>query len=550
MTVLLHPAVLAAGFAALAAGLYLLQRLRVRHREVEVVTTLFWREAVEERSVRVLKRRFRHPWAYLLLLAIAGFLWALVASPARTDADGTRHVVLLDGAAAMSRDGRFERAVAAATDLAAALPVNRREVRLVAGEVETVLAPGEPLPLLRARLDGRVPVAAPGGFSGALTALAAGADERTPVHAYLVGDAPVEREQLDHLPETVTIERVPIDGALAANRGIVEIGLADGDLGAWETVDVTFEVAPAEADVPADALAITLDDAPLGLPLERRGPGRFRLRDVPARGGVLTVRFVDAAYGGSIAFDDVASIALPNRPRITVRLDPSAPNALRSVLRLDPGLRLVDDSGGANAEVVIGAGDGADLQLVDDQAADAFTITMIDRDDGDDAMRVTAIIDELALRQIDADTLAEQAGREIRLTIDAGATRRVTMWSALLESPYDFRDSRAFPVFIARSVRWLAGRPALVPWARTDEPVPSREPLVVRPARVGAVPLADGRIVQASLLERAPGAGAKTDGPAVTAAEGRGLDLFGLLGLIIAALLAVEWVLYQRGRIP
>ena len=57
-------------------------------------------------------------------------------------------------------------------------------------------------------------------------------------------------------------------------------------------------------------------------------------------------------------------------------------------------------------------------------------------------------------------------------------------------------------------------------------------------------------MIQASLLERDPGGGALTSGDGVDAAEGRGLDLFGLLGLALLALIAFEWVLYQRGRIP
>ena len=59
------------GVAALAVGLFALQRLRVRHRPVEVETTLFWQQALEESRARVLTQRFRHPWAYALVLAIA-----------------------------------------------------------------------------------------------------------------------------------------------------------------------------------------------------------------------------------------------------------------------------------------------------------------------------------------------------------------------------------------------------------------------------------------------------------------------------------------------
>ena len=69
--------------AALAGALYLLQRLRVRHREVDVATTLFWHEAVHETRARVLVQRFRHPWAYALLLAISALLWSVVGAPER-----------------------------------------------------------------------------------------------------------------------------------------------------------------------------------------------------------------------------------------------------------------------------------------------------------------------------------------------------------------------------------------------------------------------------------------------------------------------------------
>ena len=71
----------AAGLIGLALLLFGLQWLRVRHRRVEVVTTLFWREAIEETRACVLWQRFRHPWAYLLSLLIVGLLWLAWAGP-------------------------------------------------------------------------------------------------------------------------------------------------------------------------------------------------------------------------------------------------------------------------------------------------------------------------------------------------------------------------------------------------------------------------------------------------------------------------------------
>jgi hypothetical protein len=543
----LSPLLLLAGIAGLALGLYLLQRLRVRHRELEVVTTLFWREAVEERRVWVFMRRFRHLAAYLLLLAIASILWLLVSGPTAESADGRRHVVLLDGAAAMSRDGRFEQAVTAAVDLAGRLPAARREVRLIAGDAETVLASGEPMPLLAERLAGREPVAAPGGLEAAVLEAAAAATDDSPVSVYLVGDAAVRMSVLDRLPDTVSVDRVPLDGTVSANRGIVTLGVSEAASGAWETVDVIIEVAPAPEEVPAEALSVTIDGNAMGRPLERVDPGRFLVRDVPAQGEVLSVHFVQAAFGGAIAHDDTASVTLPRRPRIATYLEAGVPESLRSVLALDPAVRLVGS--GDAAEVVIGTSADASLQLVDDAATATFTI-VVDDAEVDPVRLAETLVDDLAIRQIDAVALAEQAGREIRLDLEAGDARRIAVWQTLVEEQYDFRDTRAFPVFVARAVRWLAARPALVPWARAGEPLPMDGPIVERPARDGDRTLADGRVLRVSLLEREPGAGALTSGDEVEPAEGRGLDLFGLIGLLLAALLALEWVLYQRGRIP
>ena len=70
-----------AGIAAIAVGLWLLQRLRVRHREVEVLTTMFWKDALQETRARVFMRRFRHWRAWALLVLIASLLWVLMAQP-------------------------------------------------------------------------------------------------------------------------------------------------------------------------------------------------------------------------------------------------------------------------------------------------------------------------------------------------------------------------------------------------------------------------------------------------------------------------------------
>ena len=99
------------GLAAIAGVLYLLQRLRVRYREHVVVTTLFWKQAVEEARARVLVRRFKHLFAYLFVLLIAALLWLGFADPQRGDTGGAQHIVLLDGSAGMGRGDHFAKTI-------------------------------------------------------------------------------------------------------------------------------------------------------------------------------------------------------------------------------------------------------------------------------------------------------------------------------------------------------------------------------------------------------------------------------------------------------
>jgi len=96
------------GLAAIAALLVILQLLRVRYQREDVVTTMFWREAIEESRARVLLKRFRHPWAYLLVFAIAALLWLALAEPQRAASDQTDYVVLLDGSAVMATQAKSE----------------------------------------------------------------------------------------------------------------------------------------------------------------------------------------------------------------------------------------------------------------------------------------------------------------------------------------------------------------------------------------------------------------------------------------------------------
>ena len=77
-----------AGLAGLAAGLFVLQQLRTRYRDMTVVTTIFWKQVVDEAPVRKFREKFRHPLAYALILAIASLIWISFADPQFADSVG------------------------------------------------------------------------------------------------------------------------------------------------------------------------------------------------------------------------------------------------------------------------------------------------------------------------------------------------------------------------------------------------------------------------------------------------------------------------------
>ncbi len=205
------------GLAALAAALFALQRLRVRHQQVEVETTLFWRQAIEESRARVRTQRFRHPWSYALLLLISALLWLSFAGLKGEPADGRQHLVLVDGSAGMAHAGRFARAAEAAADYAAGLPADARTVVLCAARAETVLRPGEEALLLSRRLEAAAPAAAPSSIARTLLDhVRSRAPTATTV--CVVGDAQLLEAERVLLPSWVELRRLPVPPRAGTSR--------------------------------------------------------------------------------------------------------------------------------------------------------------------------------------------------------------------------------------------------------------------------------------------------------------------------------------------
>jgi hypothetical protein len=569
-----------AGLAGLAAALFALQQLRTRYRDVTVVTTLFWKQVVDEAPVRKFRERFRHPLAYALILAICALIWLAFADPhlARAD-DETFHVLVLDGSAGMAAGGRFAAAVGQMERYVSRVPADRRQVIWSGGELRPLLAPGEHELLLRKRLERMAPEAAPASVERLLRQLSAAPRGRKQTSVVVFGDAPVRQRVIDLLPATVTVARAAEAGRLQGNAGITSLGVTEAASGAWDRVDVlvTLQGTEDRAGAGVGDAQMTLDDRPISAQSIARTPAAdgltFAVRDLPAAGGVFTVRLTAT---DALSLDDRASLRLPSKPILKVQLSPSLDRALGPVLRADAGVTLVTTAPDVvvrrSGETVGGAAPALEFVRADAQTQ-AFLLTHPDSLESD-AVFADAVRD-IGLTQIDAMSLAREAGRPIEVSIAAGRQWRFSVWEDLLSEHYNFTRSRAFPLFVANSLRWLAGTPAWYPVVAAGAPLTAAsagdaarvidargraiDPLGAAfvPPSAGDLRLAGagaGRTLSVSLLDPDVTRGRRDTAMAIAALNpmdvGSGAGAATWLGVLALALLAFEWYLFQRGRLP
>jgi len=471
---LLPAAAVFAGLAVLAGALYVLQRLRVRHRDVVVPTTLFWRAAVQETRARVLTRRFRHPLAYVLLLLIASLLWLAFSEPVGSnDSNEQATVFLLDGSAGMAWRDRYERAQETLLEQVRRLPTGTAEVIFCGGWPRTLLRRGEHPILLEERLKSTKPEACPASLDRAAALLPK--DRATRI--VIVGDAPFDKGAV---PAKWEILRPGDARERPANQGVLALGVSEAASGAWDRVDIHV-------------------DAPAGISINLE-----QLRDVPALGQEVVVRLPG---GDAISLDDEARLVLPRRAKVRVKPTPE----LLAVLEADPGVELADD--------------GVAIELADGSF-----------------IAIEGPVDSLAtapgelLEFVDAERGADRPTLERRI----GSARRVLLGRELLTDRYNFTRTRAYPLFVARAVRWLAESDEFPAYVAAGEAMPDTD----------FTPPVAGRYETryASILDPL----VRTEAPRDRGIEGTGAggDIAGWLALLAFALLSVEWFLHRTGRVP
>ena len=577
------PLAVAGGLAALAAALYALQILRIRFRQQDVPTLLFWKEAVSEAPVRTFRQRFRHPWAYLLILTICSLLWLAIAEPEWRDDEGaTFYVLVLDGSAGMARPGRFEQALADLEDDLKRLPRDQRQVIWAGASAETLLNPGEHALLFPERLSGKVPEAVPATVERLLGQLASVRRDAASTRVRVYGEAPVSAAVLERLPAGLSVSRgssalSPEADNAGTNAGITALGVGQAASGNWAAVDVLFRIEGDSDALPsADDILVRVDERTLPASrLQTDADGStYRVANLPADGGLVSVTLPG---DDALALDNRAQLRLPTQQPIRVRLSDSLPPVLAAALNADSAIELVN----TDPDVVIrqrgetSAAGVPSLEFVEaEQQAEAFLLGYPETDSSPDAVALlNTAVQRIGLANIDASGLAEATERPVEVAMQPDSEWRFSVWQELLSEDYNFVQSRSFPLFVAQSVRWLAGVEKWYPYLAAGRPLPvsplgnapvfvDDEGAAIDTLGVDFVPGAAGPLQRASraeplevaLLDRAATLG-DFDG----ALEATGLEVLeGLLArhvvvwLLLLALcgLLLEWWLYRQGRMP
>jgi len=487
-------------------------------------------------------------------------LWLAAALP-RSDGDpGIEHLLVLDGSAAMLRGERFAEAALAVQQRASELPRASTRVVFAGSRPLTLLAPGEELALLRRRLEAVTPEAAPSTLADAVRAAAAVVAPGNRLVAELHGDGALDADWKQALPADFLVQRVsspPETLDLAAS--ITAFGISESASGRWDAVDLYLRVEGARS-----ALSMELDGTPLLAEQAASAVGvEYRVRDVVARGETWSARL----EGSAGSADASASRVLPARAPLRVALSPRVPASARAALTADSGVALVEE----RAEVVLRAsGEEFGLGLPalefvepsEEQAA--FTVRGPSSLGAED--EVLALFERLGLREVDAVTLAMVADRPIELRfVEDGAGRSLEVWDSLFSADFDFAQTRAFPLFLAAAVRWLAAAPALrsdlaagawmpaedAPLRAADGSFLDGAGAAFRLPRAGEWTDAHGRLVTAALLDPALLAAASSASYRDDAsARSSVTDPMPWIALLALGLLVSEWILFRRGRIP
>lgn len=566
----LSPLAIGIGLLAIAGALFLLQQLRIRYTELPVATTLFWAAAVREAPVRVLRQRFRHLLAYLLVLLICWLLWIGFGGPLFGDPRTAGfNILVIDGSAHAATADAFEQSKRQLLNDVGKYGRDSREVFLSGAQNVRILAAGEEKLVLERRLNEFEPVPGRSTIDELLRILPRNDNYPDQVNVVFYGRAPVSPEALERLPEGYSVSRRSEADADIANRGIVALGIGEAMSGDWDKVDVLFRILATEGlSIDVSNLVVRSGDRDVADDdIETLANNEFRVRDVIADGSTFEVRILEP---DDMEFDNVAQVSLPAKERIQVTVGDGVPDSITRALESDAGLEIVGSDG---VVAVLGSEDPEStvpyMRTVPLSAQDrAFVIGYTGDVDANEALHQS--VANLGLSQIDAVSLATDFGHEIGVKLEVGDIQHVSIWEDLVGDQFNFKDSMSFPLFISKAIRYLANQD---PWyaylAAGRQPIEQTSgsslastDLLAEYAvgasyvrnEAGALELEDGNALQVSLLDPSAALprgelGLTGSSLEITAAQSA-WGLVTWLILLALVLLGLEWYLYQRGLMP
>jgi hypothetical protein len=462
-----------AGALILALMLYLLQQLRSRYRLIYVSNTRFWRQAIQDAPVRTLRQKFRHLWAYLLSLLICWLLWLGFSHPQwRTTEKPAYAVLYLDGSAYTADDTAMKLLLdQVQTDLAL-LNQDQREVVWGGSYALTVLAAGEDAVLLKKRTEALTVAAIPAALTEFLRTTAQRFDAGNVVDVWIYGNAPLAEEQLNSLPAHLNVSRRFVLPISPLNQGITALGYGMAASGRADKVDVLVRAAARGSAMPEATELEFRIDGQLFAPtqIDNKGDGTLVLRDLPAQATDFSVKLNNQDV---LTADNQSSIQLPDAPVVRVALSANLPATILAVVSADKGLIQTDVT---QAEVVIRLQEedfGTALPAMELSSAQhsehAFEIGYLKSETTEPELH-TAML-SLGLDQIDHLSLATALSKPISVQLFTADQPKLRIWQQLFEPGYNFTQSKAFPVVMSRSLRWLAGVKSWYPYVQAGKAV-------------------------------------------------------------------------------
>jgi hypothetical protein len=290
------------------------------------------------------------------------------------------------------------------------------------------------------------------------------------------------------------------------------------------------------------------------------------LRDIPADGGQLEVHLTK---DDQFAADNLARLQLPKLQPINVALSDSVPSAIAAVIKADPGLQVTALN---QAQVVVQH--TVDNQTTADNQTTPLPRLVLVEQQSQASVVVIGYTSEFASFNSVANGLyalgiehTSQTSQAVQFIKQAQPEIRV--WQQVFAASSDFIHKPEFPVFIARSLRYLAERPAAVAFAQAGSTlrVQDNQYTLGGNQRLASLSL-DGqtyipRVSNAQLGEQTISASLINHGLTTSTATVKSSSRFTgdvnddgfsfflpLLFITVLSLLGYEWWLYQRGLMP